>query len=195
MNTVLTLVDQSNQDAWRKYFQPIADNNRHVFVAFSLFRPTSSGTIRLSSNNPFDHPLINTNYFSNQQDLAATVRTMSVGLKIAEYLSDYLTYTPVPVPGCKLCNDRPMSACYTYLACVAQTVTFTTFHPCCTCRMGNSSNPKAVVDERLRVMNVQKLRVIDASVMPIVPNANINAATMMIGEHGTHMILQDNNLI
>ena len=60
--------------------------------------------------------------------------------------------------------------------------------------MGNATNPDAVVDERLRVRNVGNLRVIDASVMPEIPNANPLASVLMIGEKGVHMVMQDQGL-
>jgi choline dehydrogenase len=65
----------------------------------------------------------------------------------------------------------------------------TVYHPTSTCRMGG--DPLAVVDERLRVHGFERLRVIDASIMPTVVSGNTNAAAVMIGEKGADMVLQD----
>jgi len=191
--------DQANLEAWNRYLQQFANNNRHFWLAFSQFRPVSKGTVRLASSDPFTAPLIDPAYFSNKQDLVSVVRAMSIGLKVVEssYFAPYVEYSKIPLPGCELaqCPNKPLSECYTYLACCAQMYTFTTFHPVGTCRMGNQTNPKAVVDERLRVRNVRNLRVIDSSIMPTVTNSNTNAPSMMIGEHGAEMILHDQGLL
>jgi len=65
----------------------------------------------------------------------------------------------------------------------------TTFHVMGTCRMGPETDPTAVVDDQLRVRGIQGLRVIDASIMPTMLSANLNAAAMMIGEKGADMVL------
>ncbi|KAL3212991.1 hypothetical protein MRX96_035744 [Rhipicephalus microplus] len=69
----------------------------------------------------------------------------------------------------------------------------TTWHPCCTCPMGWHKG--AVVDHELRVWGVQKLRVVDASVMPTIVTGNLNVPTMMIADKAAEMILKANPLI
>jgi choline dehydrogenase len=85
-------------------------------------------------------------------------------------------------PGARCTSDADLLA-------YARETGATIFHPTSTCRMG--SDPSAVVDERLRVRGIERLRVVDGSIMPAVVSGNTNAAIVMIGEKGADMILQD----
>jgi choline dehydrogenase-like flavoprotein len=67
----------------------------------------------------------------------------------------------------------------------------TIFHPVGTAKMGRDTDPRAVVDATLRVIGLDRLRVIDASVMPAITSGNTNAPTMMIAEKGAALILSD----
>jgi choline dehydrogenase-like flavoprotein len=89
------------------------------------------------------------------------------------------------LPGESVGNDE------TSLAKAAGDVGTTIFHPVGTARMGLPSDPLAVVDERLRVFGLERLRVVDASVMPTITSGNTNSPTMMIAEKGAGMILED----
>lgn len=124
----------ADSQAWRDYFRPMLHDNRHFYMFYAIYRPRSRGTVRLRSSNPFDAPLIDPNFFGDPQDLAVAVDVLSTGMQLAEgdYFRQYARIYDRPIPGCRLCSDgRPYYRCYSYLACVAQTITATSFHPTC----------------------------------------------------------------
>ena len=107
------------------------NDNRHFYIFYAIYRPRSRGTVRLRSNSIFDAPLIDPNYFSDPYDLAVAVDVMSTGMQMMEgdYMRQYARIYDRPIPGCNMCLDRPYYKCYSYLACIAQTVTATSYHP------------------------------------------------------------------
>ena len=97
-----------------------------------------------------------------------------------------------PIPGCRLCLDRPVYECDSYIRCYIREIGIKQNHPCGTCRMGAHERPDTVVDHRLRVKYLSKLRVCDASVIPRIPNSNTNSIALMIAEKCSHLISEDN---
>jgi len=144
-------------------------------------RPESRGYVRLRSADPFAPPIIQTNYLTAELDR----RVIVAGLKLARRLlksaplAPYYAYEDFPGPGVESDDE--------FLAAATERGT-TTFHPGCTCRMGPADSSWAVVDDQLRVHGLQGLRVIDASVMPRMISANLNASTMMIADKASDLI-------
>jgi choline dehydrogenase len=144
-------------------------------------RPESRGYVRVRSCDPFAPPLIQPNYLAEESDR----RVLLAGMKLARRLLKSAPLAPFyereDFPGDAVQSDAEL------LAAAKQRGT-TTFHPSGTCRMGPSSDRMAVVDDCLRVHGLENLRVIDASIMPTMLSANLNAATLMLADKAADLI-------
>jgi choline dehydrogenase-like flavoprotein len=162
----------------------------HDFAAFTTsvanLRPTSRGHVRLRSTDPADKPMIQPNYLSTPEDRQVAVDSIRVARRIVAQPA-LQQFKPVEyLPGEQVRSDDEAS-----LAKAAGDIGTTIFHPVGTARMGRKDDRMAVVDERLRLIGLQNLRVIDASVMPTITSGNTNSPTMMIAEKGAMMIVED----
>lgn len=151
-------------------------------VATWQHRPESKGYVRAKSADPFDKPTIQPNYLSHETDQQVTIKAMKLSRALGETDAmkpyfDGWEYPDTDIRG----NDELLDA--------ARHVGNTTFHVMGTCRMAPDTDKTAVVDDKLRVRGMENLRVIDASIMPAMVSANLNAATMMIGEKGADMVM------
>jgi choline dehydrogenase len=148
----------------------------------TLLRPESRGWVRIKSTDPAQPPAINPNYLATVRDRETLVEGVKAIRRI--FQSPALArYVEAEVePGKDVTRDDEI------LDFIRRRGS-TTYHPVSTCRMGQ--DPGAVVDERLRVRGFEALRVIDASIMPTVPSGNTNAASIMIGEKGADMVMED----
>jgi len=159
----------------------------HEFPALTSsvcnLQPTSRGFVRLRSADAADKPVIKPNYLSTDEDRRVAADSIRLTRKIAAQPA-LATYKPVEyLPGPSVGDDDVA------LIKAAGDIGTTIFHPVGTAKMGRASDPMAVVDERLRVIGLERLRVVDASVMPTITSGNTNAPTMMIAEKGAAMIL------
>lgn len=155
-------------------------------ISFSActLRPRSRGRVSLRSADPQAPILLEANVLSDPEDMATTLRGLRLGLRILEApaLAEHVAERFIPEPG--PLDDEALRA---HAAARAKTV----FHPVGTCRMGPEGDSGAVVDARLRVRGVSGLRVVDASVMPMIPSGNTNAPTIMIAERASRFIRED----
>jgi choline dehydrogenase len=161
----------------------------HTFAAFTAsvanLQPASRGHVRLRSAQPADKPLIQPNYLSTDADRRVAVDSIKVTRRIVAQRA-LAPYRPVErLPGPTYPNDDDA------LVRAAGDIGTTIFHPVGTAKMGRDSDPQAAVDERLRVIGLERLRVVDASVMPTITSGNTNSPTMMIAEKGAAMIRDD----
>jgi choline dehydrogenase-like flavoprotein len=162
----------------------------HKFPAFTAsvcnLRPTSRGTVRLRSANPSDAPAIKPNYLATEDDRRIAARAIRLTRRIASQPALAPFHPAEYLPGAAVRDDNEQA-----LIKAAGDIGTTIFHPVGTAKMGLPSDPTMVVDERLRVAGLERLRIIDASVMPSITSGNTNAPTMMIAEKGAAMLRED----
>ena len=142
-------------------------------------RPASRGRLAIRSADPFDQPRIEANYLSEELDRKTTVALLRMIREIFRQPAFRDLWDAEIMPGREAETDAALLD-------FARNTGGTTFHQVGTCRMG--SDAASVVDSELRVRGVERLRVVDASVMPMVTSANTNAAALMIGERGAALI-------
>jgi choline dehydrogenase len=154
----------------------------HAFqIHIDLMRPTSLGSVTLNSADPRQPPRILFNYLKTEQDRAdmragaRLVREIIAQPAMAAYRGEEL------VPGPQAQSDEALDAW-------ARQVTETGYHASGTCKMGLADDAEAVVDPQLRVHGLDGLRVVDASIMPVIVSGNTNAPTVMIAEKASDLI-------
>jgi len=160
----------------------------HPFPAFTAsvcnLRPTSRGHVRIRSADPRAHPAILLNYLSTPEDRKVAADALRLTRRIAAQPA-LARYEPQEFkPGPEFQTDAE-------LARAAGDIGTTIFHPVGTCKMGLATDRSAVVDARLRVQGLERLRVVDASIMPTITSGNTNSPTLMIAERGSDMIRAD----
>jgi len=158
--------------------QPTEDG---LTLAVVLLQPKSSGTVTLRSSDPLELPAIDPRYLTDPG--GEDVRTLLQGLRLArrvlaqEPLAEFVASELLP--GSEARTDEALVA---HLRATSQTL----YHPAATCRMG--TDPRTVVDPRLRVRGIEGLRIVDASVMPHLPSGHTNWPTVMIAERAAELV-------
>lgn len=155
-----------------------------------LLHPLSRGRVTIKSKNPLDDPYIEAGFLRERQDLENLREGLKFMLKQTNttyFRKNRGFLVRLDIPECNgLFYDSDK-----YWNCHIRNLVGAMLHAVGTCKMG----PTGVVDERLKVKGIRRLRVIDASVMPEIASGNTNAAVMMIGEKGADMIKEDHGII
>lgn len=152
-------------------------------IGLSNCRPSSRGEIMIRSANPHEHPRIVANALSTESDVAEMLAAVKFVRKIASMPAMVEFIEQEILPGPSIQSDDDLIADF-------RRRSGTVYHPVSTCRMGPDP-ARSVVDPRLRVHELQGLRVIDASIFPDNISGNTNAASIMTGWKGAEMVLED----
>ena len=159
---------------WRK-----ADGH-YLSLRAVLLHPDSRGWIKLRSNDPMAKPRITFNLLHEKSDYVPLRAAIRIARRLASGGPLAALVEREAAPGDAVQSDEALDR-------FIRGDVRTAFHPTGTCAMGYG--PNAVVDAELRVRGVERLRVVDASVMPTIPGGNTNAPTIMIAEKASDMIL------
>ncbi len=166
----------------KPYFQPFVAPFADSFACrAALLRPESRGALTLASADPRAAPRIRQNFLATQKDW----EVMRRGVRMVREIGRQKALTPfaaaeiAPGPDCR--SDAEIDA-------HIRATGITVHHPLGTCKMGPAGDPAAVVDPELKVLGVDGLRVVDASVMPDLVGGNINAPVIMIAEKAADLI-------
>jgi choline dehydrogenase-like flavoprotein len=156
--------------------------NAGVTLNTAYLRPRSRGTVRLASKDPAAAPLLDPNYWSDPYDREMSIKGLRLAREIMSQPALQRYVQSEVLPGGNLKTDQEL---FDYACANAKT----DHHPVGTCRMGPADDPNSVVSTDLRLIGMQGLRVVDASVMPRVPSCNTNAPTIMVAEKAADHIL------
>jgi choline dehydrogenase len=157
----------------------MSDPQAHgVWVSPCLLTPHSRGTVRLASNDPTAKPIVHNAFYSSGDDMQRMIAALRLTLEICAQ--------PAMKPYCAEPFTLPAGDSQQQLREHVARTTFAIYHPVGTCRMGTDAG--AVVDEQLRVNGIDGLRVVDASVMPVVPRGNTNAPVIALAERAADVI-------
>lgn len=164
-------------------YDGIAMAKEHGFQAHvGPMRSKSRGSITLRSPDPHDKPVIRFNYMSDPDDWTE----MRACVRLTREIFQQPAFAPFRgreiAPGAEIIDDDAIDA---FIADKVESA----YHPSCSCRMGTADDPLAVVDTELRVIGIERLRVVDSSAMPSITTGNLNAPTIMIGEKAADHIL------
>ena len=159
----------------------------HKFNAFTAsvcnLRPSSRGHVRITSTDAKIHPSIAPNYLSTDEDRKTAASAIRLTRRIVLGTEAMRKYEPEEyTPGAHFQSEEELID-------AAGSIGTTIFHPVGTCRMGRDNDDAAVVDSQLRVRGIERLRVVDASVMPTITSGNTNSPTLMIAERASDMIV------
>ncbi|XP_075156964.1 glucose dehydrogenase [FAD, quinone]-like [Haematobia irritans] len=168
-----------------------AQETQAILVVFIILsHPKSRGSVSLQSNHYKYDPIIDSNYFAVSEDSEKLIRGlqyMENFVNTKSFREKSASFVELPIEECKRLKFKSND----YWHCYLKYMSTTCYHPVGTAKMGSPEDPTAVVDPRLRVKGVENLRMVDASIMPLITSGNTNAPTLGIAEKAADLIKED----
>ncbi len=161
----------------------LVENTYGLTVTTVVIKPKSRGFVKLRSADPEDMPLVSPNLLKDPDDMRTMIEGQKYFLKAFHTNPLASRFKGIAIPDPADTNDEAIAShCKRFVK--------TNYHPSGTCRMGPTGDPMAVLDSRLRVRGVERLRVCDLSAMPNINAGNTNAPAMMLGSRCAELMLQ-----
>lgn len=191
LGTALAVGFNIKMDIYNNFLMPLEGERQDKYtILVHQMRPKSSGFVKLLDKNIDSHPLFYHNFLTHPDDVEAQLAGVHEALKIAGSNTMQFIGTKIysnPVPGCQHLQFGTDD----YWRCAIRVASVGTHHYTGTCRMGPEDSEEAVVDDRLRVHGIERLRVADNSIIPSMICAHTLAVALMIGEKFSDIIKED----
>lgn len=163
-------------------FLPLGKTPGTFLMATLLLQPDVHGNVTLKNKNPWHPPIMSYDYYDSKTDLEDNIYALKYSVKLIEETQAFkdvaAKLNPIPYQKC----DHILFKSDDYWACLSKHLTSTYHHQCSTCRMGD------VVNNKLQVIGIQGLRVVDSSIFPYIPSAHLYGPTLMVGEKAANII-------
>lgn len=178
----ITYGGKMRRDIYDAVYKPLEGTDKQVFlISLMLFHPKSIGRVEIPDANPFSDPRV----YSNMLEYEDDIETFLYGIK---YVMKLIKQEPFQNIGARL-HSIPLPSCAqfhfasdNYWRCAIKNMAFSIQHQVGTNKLGPRGDKTAVVDPELKVHNMQRLRVVDTSIIPEAPSAHTNSLSVLIGE-------------
>ncbi|KAK9871035.1 hypothetical protein WA026_009993 [Henosepilachna vigintioctopunctata] len=162
--------------------------HKDVFFEISLLHPKSRGNITLKSSNPSDFPNVNLGMFEEVDDIEVLYESAQIAKALLK--TNATKYLNATLVNYDFCSDNEYDS-KPYWYCAIKHVAYPSYHWSSSVKMGPKDDPNAVVDNKLRVYGIKKLRIVDRSAVPITLSGTYNPSALMIGEKAADMIKKE----